>query len=187
MIILQKREKDMFFLKKFFKPYAEYCIRSEHDCAVLERRMCKRSISWMNWRNFFWIPDNKEIRFVFKKYRNHIELHPVCGGRNSARGILHVKMERDNGKNITLLHVEIKPDDGVYWFLNLWFAGVVAAMIVGLSGKFILSGVALLMLIFGYALVYYMRKIAEAEIEDIKKAFDNIISDDYITDLFLEM
>lgn len=165
----------------FFKNYAEFTVKVPHDADFITKRLKKRCLSWKSWRNYFYSPDNR-IDFRFSKQNGFVVLYPVCGGRNSMRGQFFLNFEPSSDGNC-LIHVAVKVPSFVHFFFFIWFAGVGLFTATFLFNRiWHAAAIGTVMIIFGVALLIFMRKSAENELDNTISAFRNIISDEYLRD-----
>ena len=180
-IILKKDIVSTGEIIMFFKNYAEFTEKVPHDSDFIKKRLKKRCLSWKSWRNYFFTPDRK-IDFRFSQNGKYILLYPIFRGRNSMRGQFFLDFEPLSDGS-TLVHVAVKAPASVYFFMFVWFSGVILFTIYGLlSGIWHLAAVGAIMMICGFFMLFFMRKSAENELDDTINAFKNLISDDYIRD-----
>ena len=100
------------------KPYAEYFLRSPLSEEVLRagfRRECPTS--FLSWKlvkasfSFQLCRLQPALAFRLKEKQDEIVLEPIGNTRNSLRGIVHIRFQKDTHSSDTLLNVTIAPMD----------------------------------------------------------------------------
>ncbi len=100
------------------KPYAEYCLRSplsEEELRAGFRRECPSS--FLSWKlikasfSFQLCRLQPALAFRLKEKEDEIILEPIGNTRNSLRGIVHIRFQKDAHSSDTLLAITIAPID----------------------------------------------------------------------------
>ena len=111
------------------KPYAEYFLRSHLSEEMLRagfRRECPSS--FLSWKlikasfSFQLCRLQPALAFRLKEEQNEIILEPIGNTRNSLRGIVHIRFQKDAHSSDTLLNITIAPMDQRLLYL-IFFAG----------------------------------------------------------------
>ncbi len=165
-------------LDSFFAPYAEYTLRTtlaEVEIRDALKREC--GFSFANWKKWLFAGwhSQKEVSFSMVKNRREIVLVPGCRGRNSARGQVHLTLEKDLYSADTILHVVIRPAD-MRWFCLLWL-GLLLAGTVGIvfSRKWLLLIPVPFMFGGFFLIMHFCRAAGEQEIPLIRHSFESLI------------
>ncbi len=108
------------------KPYAEYCLRSPLSEETLRagfRRECPTSFfSWKLIKNSFsFQPLIERTLFRLKEKQNEVILEPRGNTRNSLRGIVHIRFQKDAHSSDTILNITIAPRN-LCFFNLIYFA-----------------------------------------------------------------
>jgi len=165
-------------LNKYFAPYAEYTLRTklsgEELCAALERE-CGHSFT--NLKKSFLASWRKldEVPFFMRKNKSEIVLTPACSGRNSARGNVHLTLEKDPHSTDTILHIIIRPQD-MRWFCVLWIVFLLVWTIGVLFTRKWLMLIPVPVMLGGFFLILHLcRFMGEDEIPLIRRSFEALI------------
>ena len=157
--------------KRFFKPYAEYCLRttlSEDELkTALEKELSGYFIA--------------SIQAVFSKESvtfcrtwKPLTLCPILRGRNSLRGDVSIRCRKaDSGKE-TVLDITIAPEDArlfAWLFLVLCLAALIPFIRAGswlFVGPLVMAG-------FLFMVLAMCRSIGESEVPVIQREFENTL------------
>ena len=160
--------------KRFFKPYAEYCLRttlSEDELKnALEKELPGYGFLSANESVF------SEETVTFFRTSNPLTVKPVLRGRNSMRGVISIRCRKAESGKETVLDITIAPEDSRWLYLLLYgcFLAVVILWSVNLwwwlGGVFALLGIGFLFLNFAAD-----REFAESEVPEIERAFENTL------------
>ena len=156
---------------RFFKPYAEYCLRT-----TLSEDELKNALD-QEFSGYF----ITSIQAVFSKEKvtfcrtwNPLTLSPVLRGRNSLRGDVSIRCRKAESSGETVLNITITPEDArlfVWLFFILCLAGVVPFFRAG-SWLFIIP---LFMAGFLFLVLAMCRVFAESEVPEIQEAFEKTL------------
>ena len=157
--------------KRFFKPYAEYCLRT-----TLSEDELKNALD-QEFSGYF----ITSIQAVFSKEDvtfcrtwKPLTLCPVLRGRNSLRGDVSIRCRKAESGKETVLDITITPEDArlfVWLFFILCLAGVVPFFRAG-SWLFIIP---LFMAGFLFLVLAMCRVFAESEVPEIQEAFEKTL------------
>ena len=157
--------------KRFFKPYAEYTLRttlSEDELKdALDREFSGYFITSIT--SVF----SKE-KVTFCRTWKPLTLCPVLRGRNSMRGDVSIRCRKAESGKETVLDITITPEDGrlfAWLFFILCLAGVIPFFRAG-SWLFIIP---LVMAGFLFMVLAMCRQIGESEVPEIQEAFEKTL------------
>ena len=165
-------------LERFFAPYAEYTLRTkltEAELGAALKRECGHSFAnWKKWISASW-HERETVPFRLLRCRKEILLRPLCRGRNSARGEVHLTMEKAPYSDGTIIHVSIRPQD-MRWFCVLWL-GFLSAWTVGVlcSRNWMFLGAVPVMLGGFFLILHLCRSMGEQELPLIRRSFESLI------------
>ena len=165
----------MKFINSFFKPYAEYCIRTTfsgedlNDVFQKEFPSCYNTFAWI--RSAF--PGEKPK--FFRSCKPFV-LIPVLGGRNTQRGEVVIKCQKDEQSTETILHITIMPQDTrlFIWLMFCFYAGFGVLIFCSSKPWFCLIPL-LLMPALLFMVLAVCRSAAESEVPKIKQAFETTL------------
>ena len=154
--------------KRFFKPYAEYTLRT-----TLSEDELKNALD-QEFSGYF----ITSIQAVFSKEKvafcrtwKPLTLSPVLRGRNSLRGDVSIQCRKAESSGETVLDITITPEDArlfVWLFFILCLAAVIPFIRAG-SWLFIFP---LFMAGFLFLVLAGCRAFAESEVPEIQEAFE---------------
>ena len=156
---------------RFFKPYAEYCLRttlSEDELkTALEQEFSGYFITSINA-----LFSKEEVSFC--RTGKPLTLSPVLRGRNSLRGEIHIKCRKAEPGKETVLDISIAPEDARL-FAWLFLIACIAFLIVFIrAGSWWFVG-PLVMAGFLFMVLAACRSFAESEVTEIERAFENTL------------
>ena len=99
----------MKLFDKYFKPYAEYCLRttfSEDELKTVFEKELPHVSSFAAFKAGF-----EANKFTFFRRSKPFHLYPVITSRNSLRGEIAVKCEKSEYSPETILHITIAPQN----------------------------------------------------------------------------
>ena len=126
--------------------------------------------------NWFFLPQEKDVIFLFYDKKDRMYLHPVLWMRNAVRQNFHITLERR--EKDTLIRLEGKCSTAFKYLTVIWFGLVVIfmAMAVGAAEYFLLLPLAS-MGILAVVFILIMRRFAKKEEPVIKDALIKLIND----------
>ena len=156
---------------RFFKPYAEYCLRttlSEDELKnALEQEFSGYFITSINA-----LFSKEEVSFC--RTGKPLTLSPVLRGRNSLRGDVHIKCRKAEPGKETVLDITIVPQDiGLLVWIISFFA--VAMTILFLCEGSWKAVVPLILIGFQFVVLAMCRSIGESEVPEIQRVFENTL------------
>ena len=156
---------------RFFKPYAEYCLRttlSEDELKnALEQEFSGYFITSINA-----LFSKEEVSFC--RTGKPLTLSPVLRGRNSLRGEIHIKCRKAEPGKETVLDITIVPQDIglLVWIISFFAIAMTILFLCEGSWK----AVAPLILIgFQFVILAMCRSIGESEVPEIQRAFETTL------------
>ena len=156
---------------RFFKPYAEYCLRttlSEDELKnALEQEFSGYFITSINA-----LFSKEEVSFC--RTGKPLTLSPVLRGRNSLRGEIHIKCRKAEPGKETVLDITIVPQDIglLVWIISFFAVAMTILFLCEGSWK----AVAPLILIgFQFVVLAMCRSIGESEVPEIQRVFENTL------------
>ena len=166
----------MKILEQYFQPYAEYCIRTPFTEEEL-RKVLKAELSSSN--KLFsgikaYLGMEKNTVFLLCPGEN-LKLAPVRYGRNTLRGNLFIRCEKNSRKEETILHISITPDSsGKYVMYGIWLF----ALLIGITAVchvWWISIFFLLQILFSFAVLAACRNMGEEESIKIRQDFETLL------------
>ena len=156
---------------RFFKPYAEYCLRTTLSEDELKNALDKE------FSRFFITSVNASFgkeEVAFYRIWKPLVLHPVLRGRNSLRGEIHIKCRKAEPGKETVLDITIAPQDTG---LLVWIIFVFA---VAMTILFLCAGTwkavgPLVLIGFQFVILVMCRSIGESEVPEIERAFETTL------------
>ena len=160
---------------RFFKPYAEYCLRTAFSEDELKSVFRKELPSYNNLFAVFKAGFDRE-GVTFFRSRDPLKLHPGLGGRNSLRGEITIRCERSGHSPGTVLHITIAPppDTGLLAWIMLCFS-VALGILALCAGAWQALFPALLMPGFLFMVLAFCRWSGENEVPKIRGAFESTL------------
>ena len=160
--------------KRFFEPYAGYCLRTALSEDELKTALEKELPGYV----FFSANESvfSEETIIFFRTSDPLILKPVLRGRNSMRGVISIRCRKAESGKETVLDITIAPKGSRWPYLLLYgcFLAVVILWSVNLwwwlGGVFALLGIGFLFLNFAAD-----REFAESEVPEIERAFENTL------------
>ena len=157
--------------KRFFKPYAEYTLRT-----TLSEDELKNALD-QEFSGYF----ITSIQAVFSKEKvafcrtwKPLTLSPVLRGRNSLRGDVSIRCRKAESSGETVLDITITPEDARL-FVWLFFILCLAAVIPFIrAGSWLFVG-PLFMAGFLFLVLAGCRVFAESEVPEIQEAFEKTL------------
>ena len=156
---------------RFFRPYAEYCLRttlSEDELkTALEQEFSGYFITSINA-----LFSKEEVSFC--RTGKPLTLSPVLRGRNSLRGDVHIKCRKAEPGKETVLDITIIPQDIglLVWIISFFAVAMTILFLCEGSWK----AVAPLILIgFQFVILAMCRSIGESEVPEIQRAFETTL------------
>ncbi len=156
---------------RFFKPYAEYCLRttlSEDELKnALEQEFSGYFITSINA-----LFSKEEVSFC--RTGKPLTLSPVLRGRNSLRGEIHIKCRKAEPGKETVLDITIVPQDTglLVWII---FVFAVAMTILFLCAGTWKAVAPLILIGFQFVILAMCRSIGESEVPEIQRAFETTL------------
>ena len=126
----------MKIFDKYFKPYAEYCIRTAFSEDELKKVLAKECpacdlCSWKAVKATFGL-SNTIVFFCGPD--DPLCLHPLKAYRNTSRGDLFIRCEKTSGTE-TILHISIAQNGKYKWAL---YGICIFALIWGIAASFVI-------------------------------------------------
>lgn len=109
----------MKIFDKYFKPYAEYCIRtalSEDELKEVLAKECPATSDVLSWKAFKAAFGLRKTIVFFCDPDDPLCLHPLKAYRNTSRGDLFIRCEKTSGTE-TILHISIAQNIKYKWSL----------------------------------------------------------------------
>lgn len=163
---------------RFFKPYAEYCLRTTLSEDELKNAL-EKEFPWYGFLSGFKtamalasLEDKAKV--VFFKTCRPLTLHPVRFGRNSLRGDVHIKCRKAEPGKETVLDITIVPQDTglLVWII---FVFAVAMTILFLCAGTWKAVAPLILIGFQFVILAMCRSIGESEVPEIQRAFETTL------------
>ena len=119
--------------------------------------------------NWFFLPQEKDVIFLFYDKKDRMYLHPVLWMRNAFRKDLYITLtENENGTLITLTG---RINGMVRWMCGIWFALVAIFFLAALfAGMFFILIPLASMALLAWFFIFIMRRFAGKEEPEIKDA-----------------
>ena len=151
---------------RFFKPYAEYCLRTTLSEDELKNALDKEFSG-------YFISSVKTLVSFCRTWKPLV-LHPVLHGRNSLRGEIHIKCRKAEPGKETVLDITIVPQDTglLVWII---FVFAVAMTILFLCAGTWKAVAPLILIGFQFVILAMCRSIGESEVPEIQRAFENTL------------
>ena len=164
--------------KRFFKPYAEYCLRTTLSEDELKNALDKEFPRYGFLSGFKTVMAlaalEDKAKVVFFKTCGPLTLHPVLRGRNSLRGEIHIKCRKAESGNEAVLDITIAPQDtGLLVWIIFIFA--VAMTILFLCAGTWKAVAPLILIGFQFVILAMCRSIGESEVPEIQRAFEKTL------------
>ena len=164
----------MNIFDKFFKPYADYCLRTTFSEDELKEVFEEELPSYDNFISIFKLVGNDEKKVCFFKTKTALVIRPVMYCRNSLRGVISIKCGKVGSASETLLHITIAPPDiSIFLWIILCFS-------IGMGILMLCAGLwqavfPWFTLVFLFVVLAVCRSSAEQEIPKIRQAFENTL------------
>ena len=153
---------------RFFKPYAEYCLRTTLSEDALKTALEKELPG-------YFIASVKAVfgkeKVPFCRTWKPLILCPVLRGRNSMRGVVSIQCRKAESGKETVLDITIAPEDArlfAWLFLVLCLAALVPFIRAGswlFVGPLVMAG-------FLFMVLAMCRSIGESEVPEIQREFE---------------
>ena len=162
---------------RFFRPYAEYCLRTTLSEDELKTALDKE-FPWYGFLSGFKTAMSlaaleEKVKVVFFKTGRPLILHPVKIGRNSLRGEVHIHCRKPASAGETVLDITIAPrnDRWLGWGISGFCIMAVLIFCFGMwQGVF-----SLLMAGFLFLNLVLSRSYAANETPVIQREFENTL------------
>ena len=164
----------MIFFDKYFKPYAEYCIRTIFSEEELKAAFAAELPSRDNMAAAFKAMFNvKSVTFF--RTNQELVLAPYLYDRNSLRGTINIKCQPDKYSTATILHITIVPENikPFLWFFSVFYLFWSAAVLC--AGSRLIFLISLLMPLFMFMVLGICRAAAESEVPKIRQEFEKTL------------
>ena len=152
---------------RFFRPYAEYCLRTTLSEDELKTSLDKELPG-------YFIASVKAVfgkeKVPFCRTWNPLILCPVLRGRNSMRGVVSIQCRKAESGKEMVLDISIAPEDARL-FAWLFLIACIAFLIVFIRAGSWWFGGPLLMAGFLFVILAASRSFADSEIPVIKQTF----------------
>ncbi|MBE6371832.1 MAG: hypothetical protein E7055_07125 [Lentisphaerae bacterium] len=157
--------------KRFFKPYAEYSLRTTLSEDELKNAL-DQEFSGYFVTSITALFSKEEVTFC--RTWKPLTLSPVLRGRNSLRGDVSIRCRKAESSGETILDITISPQDARL-FVWLFFILCLAALIPFIrSGSWLFVG-PLVMAGFLFLVLAGCRVFAESEVPEIQEAFEKTL------------
>ena len=172
MVYFFRGEYEMKIFDKYFKPYAEYCLRttfSEDELKTVFEKELPHVFSFAAFKAGF-----EANKFTFFRRSKPFHLYPVITSRNSLRGEIAVKCEKSEYSPETILHITIAPQNiSLFCWIYLCFAvmGGILLLCVGRWQAVIPLGMS----VFLFVILALCRSAAENEVPQIRQDFEILL------------
>lgn len=163
---------------RFFKPYAEYCLRTMLSEDELKNALDKEFSMYGFLSGFKTamalasLADKAKV--VFFKTCRPLTLHPVMFGRNSLRGEIHIKCRKAESGKETVLDITIVPQD-IGLLIWIMFVFAVAMTILFFCAGTWMAVAPLIWIGFLFVILAMCRSIGESEVPEIQRVFENTL------------
>ena len=156
---------------RFFKPYAEYCLRTTLSEDELKNAL-EQEFSGYFISSIKMLFSKEEVSFC-RTWKPQV-LHPVLRGRNSLRGEIHIKCRKAEPGKETVLDITIVPQDTglLVWII---FVFAVAMTILFLCAGTWKAVAPLILIGFQFVILAMCRSIGESEVPEIQRAFETTL------------
>lgn len=156
---------------RFFKPYAEYCLRTTLSEEELKTALGKDLPG-------YFIASVKAVfgkeKVPFCRTWKPLVLHPLLRSRTSLRGVIRIQCRKAEAAGETVLDITIAPEDArlfAWLFLVLCLAALIPFIRAGswlFVGPLVMAG-------FLFVILAMCRSIGESEVPEIQQAFANTL------------
>ena len=157
--------------KRFFKPYAEYCLRTTLSEDELKNALEKELPG-------YFIASVKAVfdkeKVAFCRTWKPLTLGTVLRGRNSLRGVVSIRCRKAESGKETVLDITIAPEDGRLFAWLFLFACIAFLIAFIRAGSWLFVG-PLVMAGFLFVVLAVCRSFAESEVPEIERAFENTL------------
>ena len=160
---------------RFFRPYAEYCLRTLFSEDELKAVLAKELPSYNNFLALFKTGWGINKVTFFRKHAP-LNLSPRMGGRNSLRGEITVRCEKSEYSHETILHITIAPDKKNKWLIPIISGHLAVLVIFALYFRvwqMLLGLLAMPLCLF--MVLASCRAMAETEVPKIRREFENTL------------
>ena len=156
---------------RFFKPYAEYCLRTTLSEDALTTALEKELPG-------YFIASVKAVfgkeKVPFCRTWKPLVLHPLLRGRNSLRGEVHIHCRKAESGGETVLDITIAPQDiGLLVWIIFVFALAMTVLFL-CAGTWMAVG-PLILIGYQFVILAMCRSIGESEVPAIRQAFANTL------------
>ena len=156
---------------RFFKPYAEYCLRTTLSEDELKNAL-EQEFSGYFISSIKMLFSKEEVSFC--RTWKPLTLGTVLRGRNSLRGVVSIRCKKAESGKETVLDITIAPEDGRL-FAWLFLLACIAFLIPFIrAGSWLFVG-PLIMAGFLFVVLAVCRSFAESEVPEIERAFENTL------------
>lgn len=163
----------MKFIDKFFRPYAEYCLRTSFSEEEL-REVFRKELPSEN--DLFALVKAQFKVGKITLFRKHDPLKLFVGAtnRNSLRGEISIRCEKAEYGSETILHITIAPSDlrFLVWVMLCFSVGI--SICGGWFRVWPMLG-ALVMPLFLFMVLAICRFVAQDEVPKIRQTFETTL------------
>ena len=159
---------------RFYKPYAEYCLRTTLSEDELKNALDKE-FSGYDFISGISLFSNDDKVYFFKTARP-LTLSPGLRGRNPLRGEVHIQCRKAEPGKETVLDITIAPKDK-RWLYLLLYGCLLAVVILGSANLWWWFGIVFALLGIGFLFLNLAadRSFADSEVPEIERAFENTL------------
>ncbi len=126
--------------------------------------------------NWFFLPQKKDVIFLFYDKKDRMYLYPVLWMRNSVRQNFYITLERR--ENDTLIRLEGKCNTAFKYLTVTWFGLLLIFMVMAVcTGNYFLLLPLAAMGILAIVFILIMRRFAGKEEPEIRDALIKLIND----------
>ena len=163
----------MKFIDKFFRPYAEYCLRTSFSEEEL-REVFRKELPSEN--DLFALVKAQFKVGKITLFRKHDPLKLFVDGttRNSLRGVISITCEKAGYESETILHITIAPSDLRFLVWGMLCFSVGISVCGGWFRVWPMLG-ALVMPLFLFMVLAVCRSVAQDEVPKIRQTFESTL------------
>jgi len=161
--------------KRFFKPYAEYCLRTTLSEDELKNALDKEFSEYDFISGISLSVFSNDDKVYFFKTARPLTLSPGLRGRNLLRGDVHIQCRKAEPGKETVLDITIAPKDKRLYLLL--YGCLLAVVILVAANLWWWFGIVFALLGIGFLFLNLSasRSFADSEVPEIERAFENTL------------
>ncbi len=158
---------------RFFKPYAEYCLRTTLSEDELKNALDKEFSEYDFISGISLSVFSNDDKVYFFKTARPLTLSPGLRGSNDLRGVISIQCRKAEPGKETVLDITIAPKDK-RWLYLLLYGCLLAVVILGSANLWWWFGIVFALLGLGalFLNLAASRSFADSEVPEIQRAFE---------------